>query len=466
MAMVTAARAGSRRRPSLARLRRALPGLSASNRRLVLSSSSLVSTTGVTSILGVGYWWLAARMFPASAVGFAGAAVSAMTLIGSFSMLGLGTLLMGELSRQPGRRRSLLTTALAGSCLVGLIFGLLAAAAGPHVSSDLAPMASSISVVITFGLGVGLFAMTKVLDQALIGLSLGGLQLWRNIFFGVIKLGALALPVLWWKDNPGMVIYSTWVIGSILSLAAIAWMSGGLRGGQLADYRPQPQLLRELRAAALGHHALNLALQAPMLALPLLVTALLSDELNAGFYIAWMISSFLFVVPSSLAIVLYAAGAAEPDALAQKLRLTLSLSIAFTVIASIGLVLVANPVLQIFGAAYARNATSTLRVLALAAFPLIIRTHFIAISRASDRVNKAIVVFTVGGCLEILLAALGGTVAGLDGVALGWAIALCLEAVYMGPPVLRLAFPPNGWLAAARGVGAGLRNVRGNNRHP
>lgn len=443
-----------------------VPGLSASSRRLLANSSSLMSTTAVTSILGAAYWWLAARTFPASAVGFAGAAVSAMTLLGTFAMFGLGTLLMGELARQPGRVRSLLTTALVCSCLAGVVLGLVYAAATPRISTDLAPIASSIPVALVFALGVSLFAMTKVLDQALIGLFRGGLQLWRNVLFGVIKLGALALPVLWWENNPGMVIYSTWVTGSVLSLAAIAFVRPGLRGGRLADYRPEWQLLRELRSAALGHHALNLALQVPMLALPLLVTALLSAELNAGFYIAWMIASFLYVVPSSLAIVLYAAGSAEPAAIAQKLRLTLGLSTAFTLMCSVGLVIVAEPTLRVFGARYAEDATTTLRVLALAAFPLIIRTHFISVSRTSGQVNRATVVFTVGGCLEIVLAAWGGTLAGLDGLATGWSIALCVEAAFMGRPVLRRAAPPSGWLEAARSMGRGVGPARGNERRP
>ncbi len=72
---------------------------------LLSNTGSLLATTGVTSALGFAYWIVAARMFSQSAVGYGSAAVSAMTLLGTIGMLGLNTLLIGELPRRtrPGR---------------------------------------------------------------------------------------------------------------------------------------------------------------------------------------------------------------------------------------------------------------------------------------------------------------------------------------------------------------------------
>src|SRR5690242_19080604 len=82
------------------------------NRSILVNAGSLVGSTAVTSILGFAYWWLAARFFLAEAVGIASASISAMILLGNASMLGLGTLLIGELPHHRGRELPLINGAL------------------------------------------------------------------------------------------------------------------------------------------------------------------------------------------------------------------------------------------------------------------------------------------------------------------------------------------------------------------
>src|SRR5437763_5452353 len=91
---------------------------------VIANASSLVGTTAVNAVLGYAYWWLAARQFPASAVGLAGAAVSAMTLLSTIVLMGLGTMLIGELHRREGGEVGLIVVA---SLVAGLISALLGA---------------------------------------------------------------------------------------------------------------------------------------------------------------------------------------------------------------------------------------------------------------------------------------------------------------------------------------------------
>ena len=73
-------------------------------RAILVNAGSLVGTTAVTAGLGFVYWLVAARVFPPGVVGLASALISAMSLLGFVGMLGLGSLLMGELPRQPASR--------------------------------------------------------------------------------------------------------------------------------------------------------------------------------------------------------------------------------------------------------------------------------------------------------------------------------------------------------------------------
>src|SRR6266496_4784773 len=105
------------------------------NSAIIVNAGSLVATTGVNSVLGFAYWWLAARKFLPEAVRLASAAITAMTLLGTLSVLGLGTLLIGELPRQPGKEGSLISAALILVGGVGAGIGMVFAIAAPFLST-------------------------------------------------------------------------------------------------------------------------------------------------------------------------------------------------------------------------------------------------------------------------------------------------------------------------------------------
>lgn len=411
--------------------------LARANRAIIGGAGSLAGTTAVTSGLGFCYWWLAARLFPPAAVGLAAAAISAMTLLGTLGMLGLGTLLMGELPRRPAQARALIATALLAASLAGGVLGLLFAAAAPSLSPDLRPLGATAGRALLFALGVGLTAATLVLDQAILGLLRGRLQLARNLLFAAAKLGALLAAGLWLPDATGLVIYATWVAGIALSLAIMGRVDRACGDG--GGWRPGWGLLRGLRRAALGHHGLNLALLAPGLLLPILVTLTLSAALNASFYIAWMLANLVYVGPAALATVLYAVGAADPSLLARKIRLTLRLAVAGGVLGAAALLAGANQLLGGFGGAYAEQAGASLRILGLGVFPLIVKDHYVAICRIHGRVARAALLITSLGALEIACAAWGARVGGLAGLCVGWVASMGVGAVIMARPVRRAA---------------------------
>jgi len=402
---------------------------------MLVNAGSLLGTLAVTTSLGFAYWWLAARQFPPETVGISSAAISAMTLLGLVCMLGLGTLLIGELPRQPGREASLISTALivvgvAGGC-AGIVFALIA----PRVSASFQPLRASLGDIAIFTVGVSLTAITLVLDQALIGLLRGELQLWRNTLFAGTKLAALFVAALWLSHAIGLTIYATWAIGNIVSLVALAGFAvlKGKWSGRIQ--LPHWGLLRRLGPAALEHHIFNLMLQAPNLILPLLVTITLSATANAWFYISYMLSSFGFFVCYALTTVLYATNSAQPTTLAHKARLTLGLATATGVLTNCVLFFGAKQILDLFGHIYAEQAMWSLRILGFGTFPLIIKDHYVAICRIQGRIMNAMLLTAPGLFLESCIAVLGGHIGGLSGLSLGWVIALCMEALFMFPTV-------------------------------
>ena len=407
------------------------------NRVMLSNAASLIGTTGVTSVLGFAYWWLAARRFLPEEVGIGSASISVMALLGSFCVLGLGTLLITELPRQPGQEGSLISTALILVGVVGAVVGILFALIAPYLSTQFLPLRASIVDVIIFGLGVSQTAITIVLDQALIGLLRGNIQLWRNTLFAVGKLALLFAASVWIAHTTGMSIYATWTIGGLLSLFALVLCLPFNKSWRSRNYLPRWSLLKKLGLSALQHHLLNLALQIPSLLMPVLVTTLLSAKMNAWFYVSWMIVNVVFLIPNALTTVLHAMNAAQPATLAQKARSTIGLAFLASLGANFVLLLGTEQVLGVFGSDYAANAAWSMRFLILAAFPLVIKVHYISICRIQDRVTQAMFSMIPGGVLELVAAAIGAYVGGLSGLSLGWTLAICCEALFMLPTVIK-----------------------------
>lgn len=405
---------------------------------ILSNAGSMVVALGTTSLLGAVFWLLAARHFSQHAVGVSGAAVSAMTLLGFAATIGLGTVLMGELPQRETRAHGLLNAALGASAAVGGLLGLGFALIAPLFSSGFDPLRQSPLSVAIFAGGVSLTALTLVLDQALIGLLRGGLQLVRNIVFSAVKLALLLAVAGLSATYGGMGIYTAWALGALISLAVL-----------VPFYRRQAEPLRahfaelnSLRLDAASHHAFNLALRAPDLLLPVMVLTVLSADLSASFYIAWMIVSMLFSIPQSLSTVLYAVGSGDPHDLERRFRFTLGVSAACGVAAVLILLPAGGPLLRLFGSSYAGQATVAVQILALGVFPEAVRTHFVAVRRLTRRIGTALPLVWGGAVLEVAGGTAGALISNdLTGVAIGWLVAICIESSVMSRDVWRMITP-------------------------
>ena len=421
----------------------ALPGLSAvssptlrarvsRHRSLLTNAASLFATTGVTALSGVAFWWVAAHRLPLASVGYASAAVSAMTLIATVGMLGFGTMLIAEAGRVPGRSGGLITAALlAAGAVSGAGALLVVGTAG--LAGGFIPSARSVGGAGWLVVGAALISVGFVLDQALVGLLAGGVQLARNTVFSLAKLGAVALVAGVWGPRYGVGVLAAWVLGAAVSLLVLAPILWRRRLGVVG--RPDWVALYRLRRVTASHSVLNLATQATRLALPVLVTALLSATTGAVFYVAWMVAQLVYLLPGHLATVLFAIGAGETEVLADKLRVTLTVSVALGAVVTTAVAVFAHPLLAVFGPSYAADATWPLRLLLIGFLPMVVKVHYVAVVRVQRRLTLGAAV-TAGGTLAELGGAIaGGLAGGLDGLCLGLLVVLVVEALVCAPTV-------------------------------
>jgi O-antigen/teichoic acid export membrane protein len=406
------------------------------HRDLLDNAITLVATTGVTAVLGFAYWAVAARLFSQREVGYGSAAVSAMTLIGTIGMLGMGTVLIGELPRRT-QRGGLVSAALVASGVGSLIFGLSFAVLAPHISGRFGYISGSLDQGVLFVAGVILTAISLVFDQATIGLLRGKLQLSRNMVFAVVKLLVLPAAAMILHDEFGVGILLAWVTGTAVSLVPVAIR---LRFTETTIApRPDWAVLRGLGRTALAHNWLNLSITVPQTLIPVLVTIVVSPTANAAFYAAWTLSGFLKIVPTHLSTVLFAVAAADPQVIARKLRFTLRLSLLIGLPGMAVLGLGAHWALSVFGPGYARAATLPLELLVIGYLPGIPKVHYMAVCRATGRVPRAAAVLTTAAVMEVTAAAAGGATGGLKGLSFALLAVFILEGLVTTPPVLRAA---------------------------
>ncbi|GAA2517463.1 lipopolysaccharide biosynthesis protein [Winogradskya humida] len=405
---------------------------------LFLNAGSLMATTAITSLFGFAYWWVAARFASPAAVGQASAAVSAMTLIGTIGMFGMGTMLISDLGSLRGRKWELISTCLlvAGSAATvgGLIYVGLAHLAFPGLRDALGSTAATVLLVF----GIALNAMTLVLDEALVGLLQGPLQLMRNAWFSVIKLVLLGVLAVLPITLTGGELLLTWIAGSV---ASVAILGRALRSRAMVDsVRPRVALLRGRGRSTFDHNLLNLATYLPRAALPLVVTAVLSTEANAAFYTAFMVTSFLAMVPGNVALTLFAVASGDKAALRSKVRVGLGICLAVGLPASLVVAFGAHWIMLIFGASYAASASTALTILAFTYIPFVFHHFFLAISRVQGTVRGAGYFSVFAGAAELVAAWYGGSRGSLTDLVAWVAVVMAVETVLVAPTVLRVVF--------------------------
>ncbi|WP_045742326.1 lipopolysaccharide biosynthesis protein [Actinoplanes rectilineatus] len=418
---------------------------------LFLNAGSLMATTLLTSLFGFAYWWVAARVAPIDAVGEASAAVAAMTTIGTIGMFGMGTMLIGALPSIPRGKWDLISTCLLTAGTVATVGGIAYVVVADLWIPSLREAFGGTAGMILLIVGIALNAMTLVLDEAMVGLLQGPLQLMRNAWFSVIKLVLLALAALLPFTLTGEILLLTWVAGIVMSTAIL--FRTLRKRGMIDSMRPRPGLMRGRGKATFDHNLLNLATYLPRAALPLVVTATLSKEVNAAFYTAFMVLSFLAMVPGNVAITLFAVTAGDKAALRSKVRVGLLICLIVGLPAALVVYGLSDFIMSLFSSQYADLAGNALAILTLSYLPFVFHHFFLAISRVQNRLRGAGIFACFAGVAELGAAWYGGTTGDLDTLVTAVVVVMAIEMVLVAPMVLKVVFAPVvDMSAAAEGV--------------
>jgi O-antigen/teichoic acid export membrane protein len=398
---------------------------------LLRNGAFLIATTISTSVLGYLYWWAAAHTASTSSVGLATGVVSALTLTAQVGTMGAKHLAIQILPSLQGRAWSMslwrmVTWTGAVSFCAAVAVGWLLPLLSPHFDALRRP-----PLLMAFCLGAALTASANVVDAALISLRRSNLQFLRNSIFGVVKLALLALLWLVTRDQSAVVIVWTWVGGLLVAVGAAlsVILPAPVRlWPRFRDLDPRP-FFRQWRLLA-GNFASSTGSLLPVYACPVLVVALLDAEHNAYYFIAWSVSAAFLMISSAIAQALFAETSTASEA-RQQVRVAAIAILVLLVPITAAVMLLAHPLLSLFGPEYAEHGVALLRINALAAYPDAITAVYIALMLASRRVTRAAVVNLVIGVATVGCAAVTLRTLGINAVGWSWLAAQVLGVLVM-----------------------------------
>jgi O-antigen/teichoic acid export membrane protein len=406
---------------------------------LLVNSGALAIGTIATAVLGFAYWWLAARLFPPEAIGKASAILSVIALVGLLGDAGIGTLLMGEIVRHPGRAPGLVAAAVSVGLALGLGMALSFVFGADFLGST--RLIEGWVVGVGFVLGCGLAVVSKVADQALLGSLRGTSAMIRNVLFSAFKL---ALIVAAAAAGSASAIILTWVAALLASWIGLDLLTRG--GARRLVGTPDFNLLHTLRGKVFSHYALDVALQAPLVIVPYLVLVLLSPATTAAFASVWMLVSTAAVVPAVLATVLFPVVRAGPKQFQHLFLVSLTASLLFSLACAVFIFTYSQQILGIFNPAYPEIAGMSLRFIGFGLLGSTFKFHACTLARLGDAMGRASPWFALGGLLELGFVVAGAKVGGLEGLVLGWTLAVSIEGACVG---LVWVFATKGGLAGA-----------------
>jgi len=383
---------------------------------LYRGSLVLLTNTAALSALGLVFWTLAARTYPAATVGSFSGLTSGINLLAAVAALGLPNVITRHLSRTPNPLGLMAISLAAITALGGSLCAIAILVLGPHLPATLHLQQHGRIVYLVTVLVIGT-ALSGAIDAGLVAVRATQAVLWTNLAGAVARLVAVCLLTSLRSSGLVAAFSLGLILATLLSaLCLAARVAAGER--RAASSRPRRG---HLTAAARMYLGTILGIL-PSTVVPLEVLAARGAAQTAPFAVSFLVAGFLNFIPSTTSQVLFAEASRRGTHISSQLPKALRTSYLLVIPALVIVMAGAPLVMRIFGASYAAQATGCLRVLALSA--IFTSGSYLVDSLLIARDRTGAYVFMNGANAALVLGCVYALVPrGLTGAAVGWALA-------------------------------------------
>jgi O-antigen/teichoic acid export membrane protein len=397
---------------------------------------ALMANTCATGLLGVVYWLLAARYYPAADVGRASAAYSAMNLLSGFTAFNL----VGALTRfipQSGRRTSgLVLRAYLFSSLASVLVAVPFLLGVGHIGASYAEL-SGVTAGIFFTACIVCWGIFTLQDGVLVGLRSAVWVPVENGTFGIVKI-VLLLSLA--ASAPHLGLPVSWMLPVALSLPLVNGLIFARlapRHARVAVARTPPSAKQIGRFLAGDYTGASCVLAVSNL-VPVAVAASIGPSVNAYFYVAWMVGGTLDLLAVNMATSLTVEGAFDDANIAASCRAALRKTLFILIPAAIVVAAGAPAALRLFGPQYAAHGARILQLLALATLPKALTEMYLGALRAQSRTKLIALIQVIRAVLILGLAFVLTEAIGTVGAGVAVLVSQLIVAGLVAPGLLVL----------------------------
>lgn len=406
------------------------------NKPLYNNAIYLMLNNVTTCLLGFAFWNIMARFSTPSQVGIGASLIAASSLIGVLAELGLRIGLIRFVPESRENSGLLINTAFTLAGLSSLIGGIIYLSGIKIWSPALSFIQEDTLLLLMFLLFIITNSLSGLTDGSLIAGRASRYVLFKNTLSSILKI---PLPILVFAHLKGFGIFA----GNGVSLAVAVLIAWSLYLPKVyKGYLPRPVIakgiLQKVLPYSFANYMANMLNLSPQFIYPLMVLNVLGPENSAYFYIAWMMTMVLVVIPNGVSQSLLAEGSHNPYEIGRDGRSVLYLSLALSVPAVTAMILMAGWLLHFFGPGYAENGTTVFRFLALAIIPQCVNTLYITVNQVRKQVY---LIIAQTGFLAVVAIGVGywwfGR-AGLPGLGMAYLLAHSVLALVVIRPLLKV----------------------------
>ena len=411
---------------------------------------ALMANTGATGLLGILYWLLAARYYPAADVGRASAAYSAMNLLSGFTAFNLVGALTRFIPQSGHRTRALVLRAYLFSSLASVLVAVPFLLGAGHFGDSYAEL-GGVTAGLAFTACIICWGIFTLQDGVLVGLRSAIWVPVENGTFGIVKI-VLLLGLAAGAPHVGLPV--SWMLPVAVSLPLVNGLIFARlapRHARLTTAQPPPSA-RQIGRFLAGDYTGALCVLAVSNLVPVAVAASVGPRVNAYFYVAWMVGGTLDLLAVNMATSLTVEGAFDQARIAANCRSALRKTMVILVPVAIAVAVAAPAALRLFGPQYAAHGARILQLLALATLPKALTEMYLGALRAQSRTKLIALIQGIRAVLILGLAlALTGSM-GTTGAGVAVLASQLIVAALVLPGLLTLLRGRSGAAAGVAGV--------------
>jgi exosortase/archaeosortase family protein len=384
---------------------------------LYRNSVYLMMSTLIMSILGFVFWMIGARLFTIEQVGLATTIISAMSLITSFSLLGLNTGLIRYLPTAENKDKKI-NTSFALVAIITIMISSLFLIYIRTFSPKLVFVHDNIILAFVFIFFMVFSSFSSLIDSVFIAYRSTKFILLKNTIFSSLKI--LLLFAFVWLGAYG--IFTSWMISMIMGFLVV-FIILIIKFNYKPKFAFYDSIIKKIGKYSFGNYVAGFFGNLSTLILPLLILNKLGAENSAYYYIAMMIASLLFIIPSATSNSLFAEGSYNEKEIKIQIKKSIKIIALLLIPGILITIFLGKYILLLFGHEYSSEGFRFLQLLALSGIFMGINSIFGTLLRVKKKIKSLIVISIFNAVLILGLSYLFmSNNLGLLGIGYAWII--------------------------------------------